>query len=685
MSNVEVTQTVVDVSVTPTNVTLNVGGVTSVTAGTGLTGGTVTTTGTIAVDLATSGGGTSTQAVRATDSRLSDARTPTAHAASHAAAGSDPLTLSQSQVTSLVSDLAGKVPTTRTLTAGTGLTGGGDLTADRTFTVSYGTTAGTACQGNDARLSDARTPTGAAGGDLNGTYPNPRVGMITIQARNADSVTVAKGKAVYLFGATGQTPTFKRAQANAYATMDVFGVTAESIAQNATGTIILQGLLSDVDTGAFSDGQIVYLSPTSPGELTATEPTKPNWQVQVGHIAYAQNNNGKLYVGPTVESTKAEYIVDATATGEALIQAANAAAARSTLGLGSVALQVDGDKGDITVSASGATWTIDNGVVTYAKMQAVGTNILLGNDSSGVTIQDIPCTPAGRALIDDADAAAQRTTLGLGDVALQGDGDKGDITVSGSGATWTIDNGVVTVAKISATGSPSGSTFLRGDGAWATPTANVADGDKGDITVSGSGSTWTIDAATVTIAKISATGTPGATTYLRGDGSWSTVPAPSDGNKGDITVSGGGATWTVNAGVIAPGDLTTGGPSWDGSGNLTAGGTVTTDGLIENTVAIGTVTTTHTISLTNGTVQTATLTASTACTFTMPSVASGRRFVLYLRQAAVTGNGTATFTGVKWPAGAAPTITATAGRMDILTFVSDGINWYGSIVQNYTP
>ena len=42
--------------------------------------------------------------------------------------------------------------------AGTGLTGGGTLEADRTLTVKYGNTAGTACQGNDVRLSDARTP-----------------------------------------------------------------------------------------------------------------------------------------------------------------------------------------------------------------------------------------------------------------------------------------------------------------------------------------------------------------------------------------------------------------------------------------------------------------------------------------------------------------------------------------------
>jgi len=106
---------------------------------------------------------------------------------------------------------------------------------------------------------------------------------------------------------------------------------------------------------------------------------------------------------------------------------------------------------------------------------------------------------------------------------------------------------------------------------------------------------------------------------------------------------------------------------------------------VESVVAIGTVTTTNTIALTSGTVQTATLTASTACVFTMPTATAGKSFILLLKQAAATGNGTATFTGVKWNTGGAPTITATAGKMDILSFVADGTNWYGSFTQGFTP
>lgn len=106
---------------------------------------------------------------------------------------------------------------------------------------------------------------------------------------------------------------------------------------------------------------------------------------------------------------------------------------------------------------------------------------------------------------------------------------------------------------------------------------------------------------------------------------------------------------------------------------------------VESVVAIGTVSSSHTLALTSGTVQTATLTASTACTFTMPTATAGKSFILLLKQAASTGNGTATFTSVKWSSAGTPTVTATAGKMDIFSFVSDGTNWYGNVTQGYTP
>jgi hypothetical protein len=109
----------------------------------------------------------------------------------------------------------------------------------------------------------------------------------------------------------------------------------------------------------------------------------------------------------------------------------------------------------------------------------------------------------------------------------------------------------------------------------------------------------------------------------------------------------------------------------------------TVSGYVESVAALGTVTGTATIVITAGTVVTATLTASTPCTFTMPtSPTAGNSFILRLTQAA-TGMTTATFTGVKWPGGTVPTITATASAVDIISFVYIGTAWYGNAAQAF--
>jgi hypothetical protein len=125
------------------------------------------------------------------------------------------------------------------------------------------------------------------------------------------------------------------------------------------------------------------------------------------------------------------------------------------------------------------TAALANGAVTYAKIQDVSaTDKLLGRSSSGSgDVEEITCTAAGRALLDDADAAAQRATLGLGTLATQSGtfsgtfsgtssgtntGDQtitltGDVTGSGTGSfAATIANTAVTEAKLASNAVSTG-------------------------------------------------------------------------------------------------------------------------------------------------------------------------------------------------------------------------------------
>lgn len=464
------------------------------------------------------------------------------------------------------------------------------------------------------------------------------------RGRNISNTTaIPKGAVVYVAGAhAGTELMIGLADADSEATSaDTIGVAAESIAANSTGFVQVFGYLQGITTNGYSgaEGTPLYLSST-PGEMQSTLPTQPKHGVRVAFLVKkAGAGAGSIFVNiqnyQELEELS-DVLISGPLTGDLLRWNATLGVWQNAT-LGTI---LDGDKGDITVSGTGATWTIDNGVVTYAKMQNVSaTDRILGRQSAGAgSVQEITCTAAGRDLLDDADASAQRTTLGLGSLATQGDGDKGDITVSGTGGTWTIDNGVVTMSKISATGTPSSGTFLRGDGAWQA------------------------------------------------------VPSLSDGDKGDIIVSGSGTVWTIDSGAVLPSSLSVGGPSWAGSGDVTinAGLDITTNLTIggdytEGVAAIGTVGSSHTLDLSFGTLQTATLTSGTPCTFTMPTSTAGKSFVLMLKQPVSGSTTTATFTGVKWSGGTAPVITATLGRMDILSFFADGTNWYGSFIQNFAP
>lgn len=109
----------------------------------------------------------------------------------------------------------------------------------------------------------------------------------------------------------------------------------------------------------------------------------------------------------------------------------------------------------------------------------------------------------------------------------------------------------------------------------------------------------------------------------------------------------------------------------------------TINGYVEGVTSV-TVASNYNISIATSTVIIVQLTSNTPCTFTMPALQAGKSFALYLKQP-LTGTpvSTATFTGAVWSGGSAPSLNNTFGRLDIFSFVSDGVKWYGNVSKNY--
>jgi hypothetical protein len=378
--------------------------------------------------------------------------------------------------------------------------------------------------------------------------------------------------------------------------------------------------------------------------------TKPGTGIPSTDLASAvQTSLGKA--DSAVQSVASTNITDATTTGKAVLVATDAATARAALG------------------------------VSYG---STGGTVAQGNDArfspASTAISD--STATGRSLITAVDASAARTTLGVAYGATGGtvaEGNDSRITGAQQTSEKGNANGYASLdggGKVPITQLPS--SIMEYQGTWnaSTNSPTLADGtgSTGDVYRVSVGAARNLGSGSITF-DVGDYCIYNGTIWQKSD----TTDAVSSvaGRTGDITLAAAdvsGVASITGTETLTNKTLTT--PTLTNP---------TVTNYVESVVAIGTVTSASTLSLTSGTVQTATLTASTACTFTMPTATAGKSFVLLLKQAASTGNGTATFTSVKWSGGTAPTITATAGKMDILSFFADGTNWYGSATQNFTP
>jgi hypothetical protein len=133
---------------------------------------------------------------------------------------------------------------------------------------------------------------GVKGGNI-----NLQVGSdLKLLCTNQTGSVIAKGKVVYINGAQGNRPTIALADADVEATSSkTLGITAESINNGAEGFVATFGILTGLDTSAFTAGQALWLSSTA-GGLTATPPAAPANSVFVGYAISINASSGRIFV-----------------------------------------------------------------------------------------------------------------------------------------------------------------------------------------------------------------------------------------------------------------------------------------------------------------------------------------------------------------------------------------------------
>ncbi len=150
--------------------------------------------------------------------------------------------------------------------------------------------------GVDTWLNLDYVPEGGGGN----SYPENL--FLTVVNKTGDNLLATNYKVLKVQTAQGQRLAVDYALANNDAnSADTIGIAYENIDNNQTGLIVVIGEIININTTGslqgetWTDGDILYLSPTVEGGITNVRPMAPNHGVIIGYVVYSHVNNGKIY------------------------------------------------------------------------------------------------------------------------------------------------------------------------------------------------------------------------------------------------------------------------------------------------------------------------------------------------------------------------------------------------------
>jgi hypothetical protein len=444
---------------------------------------------------------------------------------------------------------------------------------------------------------------------------------VQLKVINNTGSSIANGTPVYVTGtSSGQSyPNIALAQANSSSTSAVLGLTNGTIASGATGYVCTAGLLTPCNTGSFSVGQVLYLSPYSAGQMMNTVPPT-GYAVQIGVVAYANTPNGSIYVKQTTPLA----VSASTIVGQVAV--ANGGTGAATLtgyvkGSGTSAMTASS-----TIPTTDLSGTITNAQLANSAITINGTSTSLGGSISVGTVTSVAATAGtgisvsgspitGSGTLNITNTAPDQTVVLTAGTGISTSGTYPNFTITNtspsSGGTVTSVTGTAPVvssggntpaismaaANTTTNGYLTSTDWNTFNGKQPAGTyVNFVSGTTGRITSTG-GTTPVIDLA----SGVATAGTTGSSTLIPviTIDTYGRVTSITTASNPQGTVTSVSGTGTVS-GISLSGTVTS-------SGSLTLGGTLDLSsppaigGTAANTITGTTITATKFVGVSGGT------------------------------------------------------------------------------------
>jgi hypothetical protein len=244
---------------------------------------------------------------------------------------------------------------------------------------------------------------------LQGGLKNKVGQQLVVKARNTSGSTISKGSVVKVVGVAGGFVGINLAQADSVANSETaFGIVAEDIADSSNGFVAVNGIIHGVNTNAFTEGDILYLSTTTPGAITNVKPASPNYIVIIGYCAKKSAVDGHILLH-LENDTRQAVEIQLAASDETT--ALTTGTAKVTFRMPHAMTLTSVRASLTTAQASGSIFTVD---INQGGSSVLGTKLTIDNTEKTSVTAATAATITTSALTDDAEITIDIDQVGNG-------------------------------------------------------------------------------------------------------------------------------------------------------------------------------------------------------------------------------------------------------------------------------